>query len=92
MPVPSVSASAFRPKPQTAGWPRHTFYKKDIYPLAKAEFEHLAKEGFDKVFGARPLRRVVGSEIEDRLAELIIRGERREEVEFVLENGEIVLK
>lgn len=22
-----------------SGWPRHTFYKKDIYPLAKAEFE-----------------------------------------------------
>ena len=52
----------------------------------------LCEKGYDRAMGARPLRRVVGSEIEDRLAELIIRGERREMVEFVLENGEIVLK
>ena len=34
--------------------------------------EELAKEGFDKVYGARPLRRAIQSKIEDRLSELIL--------------------
>ena len=32
----------------------------------------LAKEGFDKVYGARPLRRAIQSKIEDALSELIL--------------------
>ena len=36
--------------------------------------EELAKEGFDKVYGARPLRRAIQSKIEDRLSELILEG------------------
>ena len=32
----------------------------------------LAKEGFDKTYGARPLRRAIQSKIEDRLSELIL--------------------
>jgi ATP-dependent Clp protease ATP-binding subunit ClpC len=34
--------------------------------------EELAKEGFDKVYGARPLRRAIQSRIEDELSELIL--------------------
>ena len=34
--------------------------------------DELAKEGFDKVYGARPLRRAIQSKIEDRLSELIL--------------------
>jgi ATP-dependent Clp protease ATP-binding subunit ClpC len=34
----------------------------------------LAKEGYDRVFGARPLRRVITSRIEDQLSELLLRG------------------
>ena len=34
--------------------------------------EELAKEGFDKIYGARPLRRAIQSKIEDRLSELIL--------------------
>ncbi len=52
----------------------------------------LCEKGFDRAMGARPLRRVISREIEDKLAEMIIRGDRREKVEFVLEDGEIVLK
>ncbi len=37
-----------------------------------AAVEELAKEGFDKVYGARPLRRAIQSKIEDRLSELIL--------------------
>ena len=36
--------------------------------------DELAKEGFDKVYGARPLRRAIQSRIEDRLSELILEG------------------
>lgn len=32
----------------------------------------LAKEGFDKTYGARPLRRAIQSKIEDKLSELIL--------------------
>ena len=32
----------------------------------------LAEKGFDKVYGARPLRRAIQSKIEDRLSELIL--------------------
>ena len=53
---------------------------------------YLCEKGYDSAMGARPLRRLVGREIEDRLAECIIRGDRREFYEFTMENGEIVLK
>ena len=54
--------------------------------------KHLCDKGYDSAMGARPLRRLVGREIEDRLAECIIKGDRRDNYEFVMENGEIVLK
>ena len=34
----------------------------------------LAKEGYDRVFGARPLRRLITSRIEDQLSEHLLRG------------------
>ena len=37
-----------------------------------AAIDELAKEGFDKVYGARPLRRAIQSKIEDTLSELIL--------------------
>ena len=37
--------------------------------------EKIADEGFDKVYGARPLRRAIQSEIEDMLSEKIIDGD-----------------
>ena len=37
--------------------------------------ELIAKEGFDPVYGARPLRRAIQSKIEDMLAEKIIDGD-----------------
>ncbi|MGM9552222.1 MAG: AAA family ATPase [Clostridia bacterium] len=49
----------------------------------------LCEKGFDPAMGARPLRRLVSREIEDRLAEIVIRGERPNLVEFTAENGEI---
>ena len=37
----------------------------------------IAKHGFDPVYGARPIRRAIQSEIEDRLSEKILEGEVR---------------
>ncbi len=36
--------------------------------------EYLAREGFDEEYGARPLRRAIQKEIEDRLSEEMLRG------------------
>jgi len=42
---------------------------------SEAEATFLATlEGHDRVFGARPLRRVIASRIEDQLSELLLRG------------------
>ena len=36
--------------------------------------DHLGTEGFDPVFGARPLRRVIQNEVEDRLSDSLLEG------------------
>lgn len=37
--------------------------------------EHIAKVGFDSVYGARPLKRALYEQVEDKLADLILRDE-----------------
>ncbi|MCK5841826.1 MAG: hypothetical protein KAH31_06650, partial [Candidatus Sabulitectum sp.] len=37
--------------------------------------EHLAELGYDPAYGARPLKRVIQREVQNRLAEAILRGE-----------------
>ncbi|MCR5536387.1 MAG: ATP-dependent chaperone ClpB [Succinivibrio sp.] len=46
------------------------------YDLALSDhlFAHVAKIGYDPVFGARPLRRVIQNEIADPLAKLVLQG------------------
>lgn len=55
--------------------------------------EYLAAAGFDPVFGARPLKRVIQSTILDELAEMIIAGEigKNDKVMVDLKDGEISL-
>ena len=48
-----------------------------IVLTAKAK-EHLAGEGFDTAYGARPLKRVIQNEIQNVLAMKILNGEIRE--------------
>ena len=38
----------------------------------------LADEGYDPVFGARPLKRVIQRSLQDRLAEMLLAGDLRE--------------
>ena len=46
--------------------------------LTQAAKEKLADEGYDPVYGARPLKRVIQREVQDPLAMAILRGEFRE--------------
>ncbi|MDR0665704.1 MAG: AAA family ATPase [Helicobacteraceae bacterium] len=52
----------------------------------------IAQSGFDPDFGARPLRRALNRLVEDRLSDLILRGEAKEgsNINFETQNGEIV--
>ncbi|MCL2338232.1 MAG: ATP-dependent Clp protease ATP-binding subunit [Firmicutes bacterium] len=42
--------------------------------VTESAMEYLAREGFDEEYGARPLRRAIQKEIEDRLSEEMLRG------------------
>ncbi|MDO4290865.1 MAG: ATP-dependent chaperone ClpB [Eggerthellaceae bacterium] len=44
----------------------------DVTPAA---MEHLSIDGFDPVYGARPLKRLIQRQVVDRIAEKVIRGE-----------------
>lgn len=58
--------------------------------LSNEAKEHIAKVGFDSVYGARPLKRALYEQVEDKLADLILRDEVGEggSVEFSVEKGE----
>ncbi|MBU1179523.1 ATP-dependent Clp protease ATP-binding subunit, partial [Patescibacteria group bacterium] len=61
--------------------------------LEDAALQELAKLGFDPKFGARPLRRVIAREVEDRLANMLLGGKvkRRDKIVFhSLKDVEIV--
>ncbi|SHO80813.1 ClpB protein [hydrothermal vent metagenome] len=55
--------------------------------------EYIAKKGFDPVYGARPLKRALYEEVEDRLADLILEDKVVEgsSVEFDVIDGEVVV-
>ena len=54
----------------------------------------LGEKGYDQVFGARPLRRVIQNEVEDRLSEALLEGRFREgdTVQIDTEDGQVVLR
>ena len=62
--------------------------------VSEAATEHLAKKGFDPLFGARPLRRAIQSMIEDRLAEEMLEGKVKagDSIVVDLEEDKIVVK
>lgn len=58
-----------------AGQLRKRLKEQDIdFMLSDEAKAYLAKEGFDPVFGARPLRRAIQRHIEDRLSEELLLG------------------
>ena len=50
-------------------WDRHVSLKWDAAVIA-----HLAKEGYDPTFGARPLKRYIQTEVVNMLATAILEG------------------
>ena len=68
---------------------------KDIYlEVSDAAKDHLAKEGFDPAYGARPLRRVIQRVIEDNLSEEILAGRVKvgHRVQIDVKDGRLVFQ
>ncbi|MBM5782290.1 MAG: ATP-dependent chaperone ClpB [Pelagibacterales bacterium] len=53
--------------------------RKIVLELDKTAKKYLAEKGYDSVYGARPLKRLIQREIENVLAEKILRGEISDE-------------
>ena len=52
--------------------------------LEDSAVEYLATRGYDPIFGARPVKRVVQKELETALAKALLRGEFGEEDEVIV--------
>ncbi len=61
--------------------------------VTEAAKDYLGEKGYDEVFGARPLRRVIQNMVEDKLSEDLLRGKFREGDTAIvdLEGDEIVV-
>jgi ATP-dependent Clp protease ATP-binding subunit ClpC len=62
--------------------------------LTEAAKEKIAEEGYDPEYGARPLRRAIQKQIEDRLSEELLKGtiEKGHKIIVDVENGEFVVR
>jgi len=62
--------------------------------LSQSAKEYIAEVGFDPIYGARPLKRALYEEVEDRLADLILEDRVVEgsNVVFDVVDGEVVVK
>ncbi len=68
--------------------------KKIELVITDAAMEHLANEGFDPKYGARPLKRTIQKEVQNGLASKIIAGEfiDGDKVVVDVKKGEIVFR
>ncbi len=60
--------------------------------LSEAAREYLAGKGYDPALGARPLRRVVQSEVEDALSEGLLAGRfgKNDQILIDIQDGQLV--
>jgi ATP-dependent Clp protease ATP-binding subunit ClpC len=67
--------------------------KKVKLEVTEAAKDFLGEKGYDEVFGARPLRRVIRDKVEDKLSEALLSGKFQtgDTVIVDLEDGEILL-
>jgi ATP-dependent Clp protease ATP-binding subunit ClpB len=79
---------------QLAGLRRRLAERHLSLELTDAAKELLANEGYDPVYGARPLKRAIQRRILDPLAQAVLRGEFREGETVVVDNagGRIVFR
>ena len=57
----------------------------DVTPAA---MEHLSIDGYDPIFGARPLKRLIQKEIVDRIAQKVVEGKLRDRSHVLIDIGE----
>jgi ATP-dependent Clp protease ATP-binding subunit ClpB len=55
--------------------------------LKESAVDYLGREGYDPVYGARPVKRAVQRELETGLAKAMLRGEFEEEDTVIVESG-----
>ena len=67
-----------------------------VLKLSDAAKTHLAREGYDPTFGARPLKRAIQKEIQNPLAFKLLQGEFRDgdtvAVEYDENSGELLFR
>lgn len=63
------------------------------FEVDKAVLEHLADAGFDPVYGARPLKRVIQQQLENPLAQAMLEGRfaKNDTIHVSMHNGHIAL-
>ena len=69
--------------------------EREIYlTYSEDAVEHLAKEGFDENYGARPLRRMIQQIVEDELSEEILKGHIsiKDHVSMTMQDGKPAFK
>jgi ATP-dependent Clp protease ATP-binding subunit ClpC len=74
---------------------RTNLHEKGMRLVAtEALLDHLGEEGFDPVFGARPLRRVIQNKVEDPLSDSLLEGsyEDGDTIRADFQDGEIVFE
>jgi ATP-dependent Clp protease ATP-binding subunit ClpB len=79
---------------QLAGLRRRLADRKIELALTPAAKEHVARAGFDPVYGARPLRRAIQKEIVQPLAARLLRGEFHDgdTIEIGVEDGRLAFQ
>jgi len=62
--------------------------------VTNAAKDYLGKKGYDEVYGARPLRRVIQSQLEDKLSEDLLQGKFKsgDTVKVDLKGGKLVIR
>ncbi|MBO5369586.1 MAG: ATP-dependent Clp protease ATP-binding subunit, partial [Clostridia bacterium] len=83
--IAKIMISTLHPRIEALG------YKLNV---TDAAIEHLAEAGFDEVYGARPLRRAIQSEVEDLLSDEILTGKFSEgdTITVDFEDGKVKVK
>ncbi|HQP92017.1 MAG TPA: AAA family ATPase, partial [Candidatus Omnitrophota bacterium] len=68
--------------------------KHILISVSKDAKIYLSKQGFDPVFGARPLKRVIQKEVQDRLAKMLLEGMIKEgdKVKISLDKNKLEIK
>ncbi|MDC0990124.1 AAA family ATPase, partial [Rhodospirillales bacterium] len=59
--------------------------------LSENAYDHLASVGYDPAYGARPLKRVIQRELENKIAEIVLKNEKLETVKVTFVDGELVV-